>query len=337
MKQIAVYIGVGIVSLLSLIGFSLTGVAAENQADFSVNAEQSVYQVDKSKTYFDLSLPVNESVPLVIHVTNNSEEEIEVVGELSPATTNINGVVEYGKTQNQLTSSVPFDITKVASFEKEKQTIAPKQTVDFVVNVSVPTKDYAGIVAGGITLRDVTEEKTSSETKGMFKNKFAYAIALLVHGDKTPVENAVTLKEVTPTQVNSRNVVSAAIENKTANYINKVSIEASVTDASGKEVLSEKKEDMQIAPSSLFQFPIYYEKQAMKAGKYTLTMTVRSEKQEWQLKKSFTITEEKATALNKTDVSEKEESRNVQWLVLGLVGIIFLLLIILIVVLRKKR
>ncbi|WP_265614697.1 DUF916 and DUF3324 domain-containing protein [Enterococcus faecalis] len=337
MKQIAVYIGVGIISLLSLIGFSLTGVATENQADFSVNAEQSVYQVDKSKTYFDLSLPVNESVPLVIHVTNNSEEEIEVVGELSPATTNINGVVEYGKTQNQLTSSVPFDITKVASFEIEKQTIAPKQTVDFVVNVSVPTKDYAGIVAGGITLRDVTEEKTSDETKGMFKNKFAYAIALLVHGDKTPVENAVTLKEVTPTQVNSRNVVSAAIENKTANYINKVSIEASVTDASGKEVLSEKKEDMQIAPSSLFQFPIYYEKQAMKAGKYTLTMTVRSEKQEWQLKKSFTITEEKATALNKTDVSEKEESRNVQWLVLGLVGIIFLLLIILIVVLRKKR
>ncbi|EIR4022451.1 hypothetical protein IGK25_002675 [Enterococcus sp. DIV1614a] len=337
MKQIAVYIGVGIISLLSLIGFSLTGVATENQADFSVNAEQSAYQVDKSKTYFDLSLPVNESVPLVIHVTNNSEEAIEVAGELSPATTNINGVVEYGKTQNQLTSSVPFDITKVASFEKEKQTIAPKQTVDFVVNVSVPTKDYAGIVAGGITLRDVTEEKTSSETKGMFKNKFAYAIALLVHGDKTPVENTVTLKEVTPTQVNSRNVVSAAIENKTANYINKVSIEASVTDASGKEVLSEKKEDMQIAPSSLFQFPIYYEKQAMKAGKYTLTMTVRSEKQEWQLKKSFTITEEKATALNKTDVSEKEESRNVQWLVLGLVGIIFLLLIILIVVLKKKK
>ena len=337
MKQIAVYIGAGIISLLSLIGFSLTGVAAENQADFSVNAEQSAYQVDKSKTYFDLSLPVNESVPLVIHVTNNSEEAIEVAGELSPATTNINGVVEYGKTQNQLTSSVPFDITKVASFEKEKQTIAPKQTVDFVVNVSVPTKDYAGIVAGGITLRDVTEEKTSDETKGMFKNKFAYAIALLVHGDKTPVENAVTLKEVTPTQVNSRNVVSAAIENKTANYINKVSIEASVTDASGKEVLSEKKEDMQIAPSSLFQFPIYYEKQEMKAGKYTLKMTVRSEKQEWQLKKSFTITEEKATALNKTDVSKKEESRNVQWLVLGLVGIIFLLLIILIVVLKKKK
>lgn len=336
MRQILNYIGLGIVLLISIFGFSLTGVATENQADFSVNAEQSVYQVDKTKTYFDLSLPLNESVPLVIHVTNNSEKAIEVAGELSPATTNINGVVEYGKTQNQLTSNVPFDITKVASFEKEKQTIAPKQTVDFVVNISVPTKDYAGIVAGGITLRDVTEEKTQDETKGMFKNKFAYAIALLVHGDKTPVENAVTLKEVTPTQVNSRNVVSAAIENKTANYINKVSIEASVTNASEKEVLREEKEDMQIAPSSVFQFPIYYEKQAIKAGKYMLTMTVRSEKQEWQLKKSFTITEEKATALNKTDVSKKEEKKDIKWFVIALIGGILLLIIALLFVLKRK-
>lgn len=62
----------------------------------------------------------------------------------------------------------------------KKQTIAPKQTVDFVVNISVPIKDFVGIVAGGITLRDVTEKKT-------------------------------------------------------ANYINKVSIEASVTDTSGKK------------------------------------------------------------------------------------------------------
>lgn len=37
------------------------------------------------------------------------------------------------------------------------------------------------------------------------------------------------------------------------------------------------------------------------------------------------------------DVSKKEESRNVQWLVLGLVGIIFLLLIVLVVVLKKKK
>jgi len=55
------------------------------------------------------------------------------------------------------------------------------------------------------------------------------------------------------------------------------------------------------------------------------------------IKKSFTIAGENATSLNKTDVSKKEKNRNVQWLVLALIGIIFLLLIILIVVLKKKK
>lgn len=336
MKRMVVQLVAGVITLLGLASFSSPVLGAENQANFSVNAEQSVYQIDKSKTYFDLSLPVKETVPLVIHVTNNSDKSIDVAGELSHATTNINGVVEYGKTKNQLTENIPFDITKVASFEKEKQTIEPKQTKDFVINITVPTKDYAGVVAGGITLRDVTEDGASDKSKGMFKNKFAYAIALLVHGDKSPEKSNIKLKDVLPTQVNSRNVISAVIENQTANYINKVSVTASVYDGKEKEILKEKKEDMQIAPNSIFQFPIYYEKQAMKAGEYVLTMTVKSENQEWKLKKSFTITEDKARALNKTDVSEKEGNNDMWWMVVALSGIILVLVIILIFVMKKK-
>lgn len=337
MKRMVAHLLAGVITLLGLASFSSPALGAENQADFSVNAEQSVYQIDKSKTYFDLSLPVKETVPLVVHVTNNSDKAIEVAGELSPATTNLNGVVEYGKTQNKLTTNVPFDITQIASFEKRKQTIEAKQTKDFVVNVTAPTNEYAGVVAGGITLRDVTEDQASNDEKGMFKNKFAYAIALLIHGDKPAVKNNITLKEVVPTQVNSRNVVSAAIENEAANYINKVSIEARIVDQKGKEILKENKEDMQIAPNSIFQFPIYYGQQEMKSGKYTLNMTVKSENEEWQLQKSFKISSDKASELNKTDVSEKEENSNIRWLLIGLTGIILALLIILIIVLRKKR
>ncbi|WP_280115505.1 hypothetical protein [Enterococcus gallinarum] len=59
--------------------------------------------------------------------------------------------------------------------------------------------------------------------------------------------------------------------------------------------------------------------------------------QEWQLKKSFTITEERATALNKTDVSKKEENKNVQWVVFILIGIILLLIVILAIVLKSSN
>jgi membrane-associated HD superfamily phosphohydrolase len=93
---------------------------------------------------------------------------------------------------------------------------------------------------------------------------------------------------------------------------------------------------MQIAPSSIFQFPIYYEKQVMKAGEYVLMMTVKSEKQEWKLKKSFKITESKARALNKTDVSEKDNNKSWYWIMWGLIGIILLLIILLISILKKR-
>lgn len=337
MKQILTYIGIIVFSIIGLFSFSGTTFAENNQSTFSVNAEQSNYQINKEKTYFDLSLPINETVPLIVHVTNNSDKTIDVIGKLSLATTNLNGVVEYGETSNQLNDKVPFDLTKVASFEKDRQTIEPGQTVDFILNISVPTKDYAGLVAGGITFKDITKETKNDDDKSMFTNKFAYAIALLIHGDKTALENKASLVDVKPNQVNSRNTIDATIKNEEANYINKVSIDALVEDSENKTVLEEKKKDMQIAPNSMFNFPIYYDKKEMKAGNYTLKMTVRSEKNEWKFEKAFTITKEKADTLNKSDVIVKDGKEDVSGLIIILLGMIAILLSILFLLIKKRK
>lgn len=74
----------------------------------------------------------------------------------------------------------------------------------------------------------------------------------------------------------------------------------------------------------------------MKAGKYTLSMTVKTENKEWQLKKPFRIIEEKATELNKTDVSKQEEAKDVKWFVIALVVGILLLINALMFVLKRK-
>lgn len=309
---------------------------AEDQANFSVVADQSPYQVDKDKTYFDLALPANETVDLTIHVTNNSDEAITIAGEVAQATTNLNGVVEYSKTDNKLTQKVPFDVTTIASFDNPQQTIDAHQTVDFVVHVTAPTTDYAGIVAGGISFHDVTEEKATEDT-AMFKNKFAYAIALLLHGNQEAEKNDLMLTKVAPGQVNSRNVINATIANQTSNYVSQVTVKAKVLDSNGKEVLSDQKENLQIAPDSVFQFPVYYNGQEMKAGNYRLQLTVSSGDQTWELEKEFTITKKKAEKLNKTDVSPKEETNYSQWLVIGLLASAVVLLVILIVLVVRKR
>ncbi|HFD0793060.1 TPA: DUF916 and DUF3324 domain-containing protein [Enterococcus faecium] len=337
MKKIITFVGLVSITIGNLICSPLI-FASENHADFTVNAQQSTYQVDKQKTYFDLSLPINKVVPLTIQVTNNSNETISVSGKINPATTNLNGVVEYSKTKDKLTGKQPIDITKIAKFEKETQTIEPKQTINFVVNVTVPTKNYSGVVAGGITLRDVTEKKEDEKHIRMFKNKFAYAIALILHGEREPIKTELALKDVIPDQVNNRNVLIAEITNESTNYFNKVSIEANVIDSNNKQILWEKKENMQIAPSSIFQFPLYYAEEKMQEGTYILKMVVKSNEQEWDLSKKFVIQKDAANKLNQTDIVQNSD-RNTNIMVYIIIGLIvlFICLVIIIFILFKKR
>ena len=325
--------------ILLLIGLCLhpLEVTADNQAAFSVNAEQSPYQVDKQQTYFDLKAPVNQKTDLVIHVTNNSDKNLDIKGEIAQATTNINGVVEYSKTTNKLTKNVPFDITKIAQFEKAKQTIAPHQTADFIIHVTTPTDDYAGLVAGGISFHDVTKDDEDDKNSGMFKNKFAYAIALLLHGKKEIQANNLTLTKAKAGQANGWNVVYATIENLSSNYLGGVKIKAKVVDQNQKEVLNVKKENLQISPDSIFQLPIYYNGKTMKAGKYQVQLKITSKGKTWNLKKDFTITAKKATDLNKTDISPKPKPDYTKWLVIGLSVIVIILILVIVLLLKNKK
>ena len=64
-----------------------------------------------------------------------------------------------------------------------------------------------------------------------------------------------------------------------------------------------KKENLQFAPNSNVDFPIPLEGDKLKAGTYELTLDVVSDSGKWHFTKEFTVTAEKAKALNKQDVS----------------------------------
>lgn len=325
MKKSSAFLIVVILLILGI--FSSKGYASEISSTFTVTAHPSEYQVDKSKTYFDLSIPEKRKISLTVSVLNNSNTEITVAGEINQATTNLNGVVEYGKNEDQLSGKEPFDITKFASFEQDKVTIAPQKAVDFMINLSVPTVEYAGVVAGGITFKDITQKKEESE-QSMFQNKFAYAIALIIHGNKEKEESEINLKGIKPSQINNRNILSTIIENNSSNYINKVSIDAKLMDKTGKIILEEQKENMQIAPDSLFKFPIYYKKEKMKPGTYDLKMKIKSDSQEWELSEKFVIHEETADELNKKNIKPMEEKKEIDFIKILLILNIVVLVIV---------
>ena len=58
------------VILCGIFAFFPQSVFADDQANFSVHTEPSVYQIDREKTYFDLSVPADTTIDLIVHVTN---------------------------------------------------------------------------------------------------------------------------------------------------------------------------------------------------------------------------------------------------------------------------
>ena len=318
-----------------LVGLCLgaTKVKAADHADFSVRVEKSTYQVDTTISYFDLAVPTNKNVDLIVHVTNNASHEITIKGQLAQATTNVNGVVEYGPTKNKLTKNIPFALSDVAKFEASTKKIAAKQMADFIVHLNIPTNDYAGVVAGGLTFSDVSEQ--TKKHSGVFENRFAYAVGLVLHGNQAAQKNDLALKKVTATQFNSRNVISAKINNLTSNYVNQVKLTAKLLDANQKEVLSETKENLQLAPDSVFNYPLYYNQQDVKSGTYTLDLTLESKGYVWHFTRDVKITLKKAIVLNKTDVTKKP-SNNLN-LIYILIGIVVVLLLIIIFLVFKRR
>jgi hypothetical protein len=145
-----------------------------------------------------------------------------------------------------------------------------------------------------------------------------------------------SLEKVEPTQRNARSVISATLLNHEAAYLQSMKVTANVKNKKTNNVILEKEqEDMQMAPNSIFNFPIPYEENEMEAGTYVLAMTVEGSGKKWQFTKEFTISKEEAKTFNEKDVTVKKTESKLIYLLIGL--LLLLLIICLFIILRLKK
>ncbi|WP_337090057.1 DUF916 and DUF3324 domain-containing protein [Leuconostoc pseudomesenteroides] len=277
-------------------------------------------QVNKAHTYFDLLVKPNDEQTLVVNLTNTTDKAQTVNTEVSAAKTNINGVAEYGPSNNKLDQSVPFDFGKVAETPKQVE-VPANSTKKLEVKIKIPNKTWQGIVAGGITITQAASSSTadtSSKAGVTIRNRYAYAIGVVLQtADKTDLKEKLNLAKVSAGQISSRNAVISELHNTTEAYLNGISVTSKVTRQNSKKVIYEaKKSSMQIAPNAVFEYPLSLEGHAFKAGRYTMNMTVKSKKSTWHFTKNFTITNKEAKSLNDKDVTlVHDEGFNWWWLV----------------------
>ena len=294
--------------------FGIETSAAELR--FSVETEIPENQIDKTKTYFDLMMKPDQEQILKVRAANSTGENLVIDVSVKSATTNSNGVIEYGESLTALDKSAPADLSEII------------QLKDGGESVELPAKSEKV---------DETKDKQKENTNGLaIENRYAYTVAVLLRENETVVQPELSLEKVEPTQRNARSVISATLLNHEAAYLQSMKVTANVKNKKTNNVILEKEqEDMQMALNSIFNFPIPYEENEMEAGTYVLAMTVEGSGKKWQFTKEFTISKEEAKTFNEKDVTVKKTESKLIYLLIGL--LLLLLIICLFIILRLKK
>ncbi|WP_270740909.1 DUF916 and DUF3324 domain-containing protein [Lactococcus formosensis] len=348
--------------LLAILGTILSGnIVKASQLGFSVTA--NVRELDNrasDQSFFDLILEPGQKQTVTVTLKNDTNRQMTVEQEVSSATTNINGVVEYSPNNIEADKSLRFNYDYLVQTEQEI-VLAPHSEKTINIDLQMPEEHFDGQLVGGLTYREkIDEEEAIPENQeGLaVTNRFAFVIALLMRQNKVAVEPDLKLHDVGPGQVNYRNVINANLQNPAMTFLNRMHVNAKVQGIDNPEIeYSVNRDRMQMAPNTNFDFPISLEGQPLRPGRYRMTMTVNgvqddqgdytaensegeeiTYRHEWQFEREFTITAEKADELNERDVTLEPEDRSwLKWLLVGLLLLLILLFLWFILWKRRKK
>lgn len=341
-----------IVAMLSMFPVPTTFASEFNFAVTPVIPEN---QIDKEKTYFDLMMEPDKQQTIEVQLRNDTDNDITIETTINSATTNLNGVVEYGENKIEPDDSLVYNLKDYAKAEPEV-TLPKHAEVTVPITVTMPAETFDGVMAGGITFKEKTDETqgSSSEDKGLaIKNEYSYVVALLIRQNRTAIKPDLKATNVEPAQVNARNVINVHLQNPQAAYLNQLNVATTITKQGSAETLYESQtESMQMAPNSHFDYPISLNGEKLEAGKYTMKMTAYGEKAEdgeykvktssgseetykykWEFEKDFEIKGEVARELNEKDVTIEQDNT---WMYL-LFGILLLLILLLLFIFWKRK
>lgn len=329
-----------------------------SELNFAAKAQMPDNQVNKGVSYFDIKMDQGAKQALHVDLRNDTEKEVAVDVGIASATTNINGVVEYGQNAIKPAKSLAFNMKDYVKTPAQVKIPAKGSTV-LNLDVTMPSKPLHGVMAGGITLKEHQpgDQAAKDAGKGVaINNRFSYVIGLLMQQSTDQVAAHVKLNDVKPSQINYRNVILASMENDAATFVNKVAVDAKImAKGSDKSVYQVAKEGLQMAPDTTFDFPIALEGKTLKPGTYVAHFEVYGNQQadggmtrkkadgkqhyhdHWTLTKQFTITDKVAKNLNQKDVSIKKDNSWQLYALIAVVAVLIMIVALLLVIVFKRK
>lgn len=299
------FIGLLSLCVLFLVGLPIREEASEKMDDSLVSgfSWEVIYpenQLDQTKGYYDLLMEPGQKQVLSLKLLNSSLIESVVRIQLSTATTNSNGVIEYGPSSLEPDKSLIHDFSDLVK-GPETVTIPPEssQLVEFVVEL--PETPFEGYVAGGIQLTPVVKrEEGFFEKKELIVNKYAFLIGVLIsESDTSQIKPELQLNGIYPKYQLGNRALVVNFSNSQGVYMEGMKVTVQVRKKNKTQTLFEiEKQDMRMAPHSMIEFNVPLGDKKLAAGEYTVQTEVKAATGKWSWTEDIKVTEKEVAELN---------------------------------------
>lgn len=339
MKKWAIY-GLCVLSLLS-VGYQASAEdsnSSELAGGYTIEGVPNDHQLDKEVSYFYLKEQPNEKDQVKVKLTNDSNEEKILEVKITNANTNANGLVDYtGNIKDHVTLKTP--LTSVAKASEDEVKVPAKSSVETVIDINMPSETMQGIIVGGIVVSEKLEEDKEKKNLSL-GNIYTYTLGLVLTNESKvePKRNeSVELESVGAILFDGKKIVQADILNPNPYIFPDATVKGEVTEKGSTEAIKkEEKENVNIAPYSVYPFQFDWGKEDLKPGEYVFKGSVEADGKTWEFEKEFEITDAAAKEINNESVFKIYIPK---WLTYGIYGLIIVSVggIIYIFVRRKIR
>lgn len=314
-------------SIVVVFSFQISCAESLDIFDATIYPPQS--QTNKKLLYYDLLLKPQQNEKLKVALTNKTDKELELVLSFNRAKTNSVGVVDYSNSFKDTSKTAQINIEEIVGLSNESVLLAPKETIDIYLNVTMPRESFEGVLAGGLYIEQVSKGKI----EGNIRNIFSREIAILIRNTEKKVEPNLIIERAFASQTNYRNTVTVDIENNQPEYLKNISVNYVILLNEKEKIIEGSKKQLNMAPNTRMSFIIPFAKKEFDSGLYSVKVNVNAEKKKWQETLFFEMEEKTAEKYNKKDVSIEKETITIPFIE----SILFIGLLILIAVLIQKN
>lgn len=289
-------------------------------------------------SYFKLAVRPHQHRRLRLKIANQGKtaQRYDVVARI--ATTNSNGIVDYSR--NNRAKMLPAQATALFAPQAQTVRVPAQATRTVTVELTVPAHAFKGVMLAGLTVREHTTATALKATKGtgvVARAEYVVALEFYTHRPINLGSPDLTVHRAQYQLAQAYPQVALAMVNRTPALVSQGRLHATLTTAAGKKVRHFQRNDLLFAPQSQFTLGLDLGSQALAAGQYTLTGTLKTRGGfTYPFTLPLTVTRQNVRQVTRHGVV-KASARTFNWLWAVVGGLSGLVLVLALVIWRLLR